>query len=138
MGTDRMLRVNELLRREIAEAMYQLVKEDDFDFAAVTVTRVVASPTLREARVMVSIRDHQGERDRLLQVLRRSRAAIQSRINRDLTLKYTPKLSFELDESVEKGDNVLHLLSQIAAEDAAQAAAGPAPEATAPGESEDA
>jgi len=111
--TSRILRVNELLRREIGEALYQVVKTDDLDLSAVTVTHVVTSRNLRQARVLVSIRDHKEERNRMLDVLRRCRPRIQRMINRDLTLKYTPRLLFELDESIEKGDDMLHLLSEI-------------------------
>jgi ribosome-binding factor A len=125
---DRMARVNELLRREIGEALFELVKDERFDLSAVTVTHVVASRNLREARVLVSIRDHRDERERMMGVLRRCRADIQERINRDLALKYTPRLRFELDGSVEKGDNVLHLLSQIETADGAAAPAEELPE----------
>jgi ribosome-binding factor A len=38
---------------------------------------------------------------------------LQAIINRDLTLKYTPRLRFELDGSVEKGDHVLDVLSRL-------------------------
>jgi ribosome-binding factor A len=39
--------------------------------------------------------------------------ALQSIINRDLTLKYTPRLRFVLDGSVAKGDHVLDILSHL-------------------------
>lgn len=113
MGTKRMTRVNELLRREIGAVLFQIVTEADFDLSAVTVTHVVASPSLRHARVLVSIRDHQDERERMLSALRRHRKEIQDRINKDLTLKYTPRLTFELDRSLEQGDHVLELLAEI-------------------------
>lgn len=113
MSTDRMVRVNELLRREIGEALYRIMTEANFDLGAVTVTHVIASRNLRNARVMVSIRDHEKQRERMMGLLRRHRGEIQSRINKDLILKYTPCLTFELDTSVEKGDRMLSLLSQI-------------------------
>ena len=118
MTTDRITRVNELLRREIGETLFQIMKEADFDLAAVTITRVETNRSLREARVMVSIRDHVDERARLLALLRRHRQEIQQRINRDLVLKYTPRLEFVLDTSVERGDHLLNLLAEIEKDDA--------------------
>ena len=56
--------------------------------------------------------DDQGKRS-ILNCLKKYRNEFQSIINRDLKLKYTPKLTFELDESIEKGDRMLHLLSEI-------------------------
>ncbi|OGV65444.1 MAG: ribosome-binding factor A [Lentisphaerae bacterium RIFOXYA12_FULL_48_11] len=113
MTVDRLTRVNELLKREIGEALFQIVKEDDFDLSAVTVTHVMTSSNLRNARVMVSIRDNQDKRDRMLAILRRYRGEIQKRISKDIILKYTPRLTFELDTSIEKGDAVLSLLHKM-------------------------
>lgn len=113
MKVDRLTRVNELLRREIAEALFGVIHEGEFDLAAVTITHVVTSRDLRTARVFVSIRDHVEERPRFLRLLDRHRQQIQSLINRHLMLKYTPRLTFELDPSLEKGDKVLGLLFQM-------------------------
>ena len=113
MSVDRMARVNELLKREISEALFQMLKRSDCDVSAVTVTHVVSSRNLRSARVLVSIRDNDEMKRTMLSTIRKKRPEIQSRINKDLVLKYTPKLRFELDESVEKGDRILHILSEL-------------------------
>jgi len=76
-------------------------------------TRVITSRNLRNARVLVSIRDHQKMRKSILGMLAKHRAEIQSRINKDLSLKFTPRLVFELDPSLEKGDKVLTILSKL-------------------------
>ena len=128
MGVDRLTRVNALLRQEIGELLFRVVTDAGFDLAAVTVTRVNTSRDLREARVYVSIRDHQNERDAMLEKLEKHRAEIQARINKDIGLKYTPRLHFELDESIEQGDHVLSVLSTMEREgllDAADAAQDP-------------
>ncbi len=108
-----MHRVNELLRRAIGDSLFSVMHENDFDMSSVTITHVVTSPNLREARVLVSIRDHHEDRERMMSLLRRHRAEIQNQINRDLTLKYTPRLRFELDTSLERGDNMLALLDEL-------------------------
>ena len=77
------------------------------------ITHVITSPNLRSARVLVSIRDHKDERERMLNLVRHHRAEMQSLINRNLGLKYTPKLHFELDTSLESGDHVLQLLTEM-------------------------
>jgi ribosome-binding factor A len=110
---NRITRVNELLRREIGQALYAVLHEASLDLSALTVTHVITSRNLRNARVLVSIRDHLAERDSMLRLLRRHRVEIQDRINRNLSLKYTPRLTFELDTSIEQGDRVLDLLSEM-------------------------
>jgi ribosome-binding factor A len=119
MSTDRLTRVNALLKREIGSCLFRIMHEPRFDLAAVSITRVAISKDLREARVYVSIRDHQAERDRMLACLRQHRAEIQEHINATVVLKYTPRLTFELDTSVEEGDRVLHLLAELETENPA-------------------
>jgi ribosome-binding factor A len=113
MSVDRLQRVNEMLRREVSEALYHVIGEASFDIGAVTVTEVQASRDLRTARVGVSIRGHETERKAMLHLLDRHRGQIQALINRHMGLKYTPRLAFELDTSVEKGDHVLSLLQHM-------------------------
>ena len=116
MAVDRITRVNELLRREIGEVLFQVLSGDEIDLSCVAVTQVAVSRDLRNARVLVSIFGHEDERDRMLSRLRHKRVQIQGRLNRDLYLRYTPRLAFELDTSVEQGDRMLALLNRIEAD----------------------
>ena len=115
MSVDRITRVNELLKREIGDLLFRVMNANGFDLAAVTITRVETSKDLREARVYVSILGHETERPRILALLSQRRGEFQRRINKDITLKYTPRLTFELDTSVEEGDRVLAVLAQLEA-----------------------
>lgn len=116
MSVDRLTRLNELLRRELADALFRVMQNERFDLSSATITRVVLGRDLRAARVFVSIRNHQDERPRMLALLRQHRTEFQRRINRDLVLKYTPRLSFELDPSLEEGDHVLAVLAKLEGE----------------------
>jgi ribosome-binding factor A len=116
MAVDRIARVNELLRREIGECLFLVLDADEVDLSSVSITQVAVSRDLRGARVMVSILGHENERQRMLAALRRRRGAIQSRINKDLVLRYTPRLTFALDSSVERGDQMLAILTKMQAE----------------------
>lgn len=113
MKIDRLARVNEQLRREIASALYRLVDRSTFDVAAVTITHVITSSDLRTARVLVSIRGHEAHRRQMVGRLQSLHGALQQEIAGHVILKYTPKLHFVLDESVESGDRVLSLLSTL-------------------------
>jgi ribosome-binding factor A len=113
MKQDRMSRVNELLRREIGMALFHVIRERELDLAAVTVTHVITSPNLRNARVFVSVLGHEAERDRILSVLKRHRVEMQAIINKNIKMKYTPCLSFALDQSIERGDRVLGVLMKL-------------------------
>ena len=113
MKTDRLIRINELLRREIGTVLYRLVDKTEFDMSSITVTHVVVSPDLHDARVLVSIRGHEMERRKMLHYLQRLHSEIQSEVAKAVILKYTPRLAFVLDTSIEQGDRVLDILAKI-------------------------
>lgn len=113
MSVDRMVRVNELMKREIASALFRIMNEKDFDLSAITITRVVVGSDLHNARVGVSIRDHVPERAHIMAQLQRHHAEFQRVIGHAIKLKYTPRIAFELDESIEQGDHVLQIISEI-------------------------
>jgi ribosome-binding factor A len=113
MSLKRLVRVNELIKQEVAAALYRVMNERGFDLSAVSVTRVITSGDLRTARVLISIRDHVQQRAAILNQIQHHGAAIQFLLSRHVILKYTPKLTFALDESVELGDRVLKIISEM-------------------------
>ncbi|HEY5653524.1 MAG TPA: 30S ribosome-binding factor RbfA [Pontiella sp.] len=113
MGTPRLVRVNELLKREIAEDIYRNFAGRDFEASAITVTRVECAPDLRDANVFVSIFGHEGERDNMIAYLNRHRQEIIRLMIKRVKLKYTPRLHFILDESIEDGDHILSMLADM-------------------------
>jgi ribosome-binding factor A len=74
------------------------------------VTDVDTSPDLRAARVYVSVLGSQQERESSLAGLRSSHGVLQSKIASGMRMKRTPTLTFEYDETVERGDRITRLL----------------------------
>ena len=113
MAIDRLERVNALLRREIGEAFFKVFAGDVIDMAAITVTHVQTARNLRNATVSISVFGHDAEKGAYLRRIANKAKELQDLINRDLTLKYKPRLRFVLDGSVEKGDHILDVLSKL-------------------------
>lgn len=113
MSSARIIRVNELLKREIATDIPRLFAGSGFDTGAVTVTAVKTAPDLHDATVLVSIFGHENERRRMIHFLNSHRKEIQARMSKHVILKYTPRLHFKLDDSIESGDRVLGILSKL-------------------------
>ncbi|WP_168441953.1 30S ribosome-binding factor RbfA [Pontiella desulfatans] len=105
--------MNELLKREIAEDLYRNFAGSDFDAAAITVTRVECAPDLRDANVFVSIFGHEDNRDGMISYLNRHRQEIIRLMVKRVKLKYTPRLHFVHDESLEGGDHILSMLAEM-------------------------
>jgi ribosome-binding factor A len=108
MGTARMRRVNEAIREILGDAITTELKDPRIGF--VTVTEVDTSPDLHAARVYVSVLGSPEERESSLAGLRSSHGVLQGKIASRIRLKRTPTLTFEYDESTERGDRISRLL----------------------------
>lgn len=106
-----MRRVNEAVREVLSEALPEL-KDPRIGF--VTVTGVETSPDLRQARVFVSVLGNERARERTLAGLGAAHGLLQARIARELRLKRTPQLTFEYDQSVERGVRMSQLIDELA------------------------
>jgi ribosome-binding factor A len=111
--SERMRRVNESVRNVVAEGLGEL---KDPRIGMVTVTGVVVSPDLGEARVYVSVIGNEKKRAATLSGLESARGVLQAKINRELHLRRTPTLTFAYDESVERGVRMTKLIDELAAE----------------------
>jgi ribosome-binding factor A len=109
--SERLRRVNEAIREVVSEALGEL-KDPRIGF--VTVTGVEASPDLRHARVFVSVLGSEKARDRTIEGLEAAHGVLQARVNRELRLKRTPRLTFEYDPTVERGVRMSRLIDEVA------------------------
>jgi ribosome-binding factor A len=108
MSSDRIRRVDEAVRAVLTEAIASDVKDPRVGF--VTVTGVKTSPDLRHARVYVSVLGDQQARAASLEGLRSAHGFLQARVAAELSIKNTPALSFEYDESIDRGMRISQLL----------------------------
>ena len=113
MGVDRLERVNSLLKRVIAESMYSVMQGDTVQPGLITVTDVKCGKDLRDATVRVSIFGDDALKETAIRHLKHNAKRFQQIINREVRLKFTPRIRFQLDRSLEKGDEVLAILSRL-------------------------
>lgn len=113
MSIDRLTRVNQLLKQEIASSLFRIFNDPRADIAAVTVTRVETSSNLRSARVFISILGDAARQEQLLNLLKHHRKDVQAAVAKNVVLKYTPHITFELDHSIEQGSHVLDVIAQL-------------------------
>ena len=90
-------RVGSLLQRELGELI--LKKFNDSIMSLVTITGVDIVPDLKTAKVYYSVLGKEKEKEEAKRVLVQSTGFLQGEIARSLKLRYTPKLTFHLDES---------------------------------------
>jgi ribosome-binding factor A len=109
-----MRRVDEAVRAVLSDAISKDLQDPRVGF--VTVTGVKTSPDLRHARVYVSILGDEAARADSLAGLRSARGFLQGRVAAELTLKHTPAIVFEFDESVDHGMRISQLLNELASD----------------------
>ena len=117
-SVDRIVRINVLLKRVLADLMETLGFNEEFG-CIVSVTRVDCASNLKSAGVYVSILGAKSEEEeqRIIRRLIERKSEIQALMSQEIILKYTPVLQFILDRSVADGDRVLDLLRHMEDED---------------------
>jgi len=110
MGVGRMRRVDEAVRSVLSDAIAKDLKDPRVGF--VTVTAVKTSPDLRHARVYVSVLGDEQVRGESLEGLRSAHGFLQAHVAAELSLKHTPMLTFEYDESIDRGMRISRLIDQ--------------------------
>jgi ribosome-binding factor A len=110
MRSARMRRVDEAVRAVLSDAISTQLLDPRVGF--VTVTGVNTSSDLRHARVYVSILGDEATRAASMDGLRSAHGFLQGRVAAELRLKHTPTLSFQYDESIDRGMRISELLEE--------------------------
>lgn len=108
----RMRRVNSILRQVIAEEL-EVLKDPRLEM--VTVTGVETAPNLRHAVVYFSTLDL-DDAEVVQTALETAAPRLRRAVGSQVRMKYTPALSFELDQGVASGERIEALLRRIAQE----------------------
>jgi ribosome-binding factor A len=107
----RMLRVNEVVKRELSGI---IVREMNFDGALVSINHVDVASDLKNAHVFVSVLGTEAG-ESVISKLNSHRAMLQAELARHVTMKYTPHLIFRLDNSIERGARVIEIMQEMEA-----------------------
>ena len=113
MAKHRVSRLNEQLRREIAEIVRHELR--DPRIGAVTVTEVRVAADLDFARVFITTLEPGPRAAESLEGLRAAAPFIRGELGRRLRIRHTPELRFQIDESLEKARRIESLLAQLRA-----------------------
>lgn len=108
----RLERVREMLKRTLGEIVRR-----DFpptpDHGLLTINEVIVSADLREAKVYVGVVGKPEVKKRAMKRLAEKRGQVQYELGRAIVLRWTPVISFHLDESVERGNRILSIMEEI-------------------------
>lgn len=115
MASNRIPRINDAIQKELS-ALLRTVK-DPRVHGLVSITHVETTPDLRYAKVYVSLLDR-GDSKEVIRGLKSAGGYLRRELGRALSLRYTPELLFQEDDSIDKGTHILKLLNDIEKKDA--------------------
>ncbi len=113
--TQRMEKVQKLARQVLGEAIQEL-KDPRIGFATVTAVKITAD--LRFARVFVSVLGSTEDQQQTLEGLKSAGPHLRSELGRQMRVKYTPEMIFELDTQPEDAQRLESLFRRIHDEEA--------------------
>ncbi|MGH8004018.1 MAG: 30S ribosome-binding factor RbfA [Limisphaerales bacterium] len=104
-------RVAEEFLHAVSLLLASEVREAELGF--VTLTGAEISPDLKNAVVFYSVLGDGVQQEKTERVLNRVAHQLQGMAARQLKLRYTPRLVFRRDETIEKADRIERLLKEI-------------------------
>ena len=110
MAGNRIGRINEEIQRELSQ-LIRTVK-DPRVHGLVSITAVETTPDLRYAKVYVSVLD-KSDVDQVVKGLKSAGGYLRRELGQALSLRYTPELLFQRDDSIDKGAHILEVLRGI-------------------------
>jgi ribosome-binding factor A len=104
-------RFAEVLREEITEIVgYEL---DDPRLLSVTVTDVIVSANLRDAKIFVLVEGSEGEVKEALKALHHAAPFVKQQVALNLNVRYAPHLHFVRDTVEERANRIEQLLGEM-------------------------
>ena len=111
MQGKRIDRIGHLIQMELSQLILHRVKDPRLGF--VTITHVSVTPDLKSACVFFSVLGDAKARKDSQTALEKATGFLQKEIGVALQLRYTPRLKFKLDDSLDRGMEIDKVLRNI-------------------------
>jgi ribosome-binding factor A len=109
-GSQRQLRVGELIRHELADMLIRgEVHDPVIETHMITVPEVRMSPDLRLATIYIIPLGSRDEKE-VLDALDRNKRYVRGEIARRVNLKFAPEIRFRIDERFDEAERIEKLL----------------------------
>jgi len=114
MSSNRIGRINEEIQKELASLIRNL-KDPRVQDTMISITHVETTPDLRYAKVFVSFLQ-EDRAEGALKGLKSAGGYLRRELGRSLQLRYTPELTWALDDSITYGAKMLKLINSLEVE----------------------
>lgn len=117
MASNRIGRINEEIQRELSDLLRSV--KDPRVHGLVSIVRVDTTPDLHYAKIYVSVLNKEDGKE-VLKGLRSAGGYLRRELGRALSLRHTPELIFQADDSIDQGAHILKLLNDIERKEAGE------------------
>lgn len=104
-------RIAELIKQELASVLSKEARDPRIGF--ITITEVKISDDLKHARVFYSVLGDAATKEETAKGLAKASGFLQRDIASKLNLRFTPRLSFALDASLDEGLKIDTIIRKI-------------------------
>jgi ribosome-binding factor A len=106
----RVVRINELVKREISSILHTRYREVA---VRITISEVDTAPDLKEAVVYYGVIGNADDEARARRFFAKESGEIRMMLGKQIVLKYLPHLAFRFDESMERGARVGDIIDSL-------------------------
>jgi ribosome-binding factor A len=110
-NNNRMGRIDEEYRKELSNIISYKLKNPNIT-GMISVTKVKVTNDLKYAKVYISILNSKNKKQ-TIEALKKSSGFIRNELAKNINLRNTPEIIFELDESLEYGAKIDSILKDI-------------------------
>ena len=104
-------KVAEQMKKELTEIIVRRLKDPRVGF--ITVTGVEVTGDLQQAKVFITVLGDDETKKTTLEALEKATGFIRSEIGSRIRLRKTPEIAFLYDESIDYGNHIEKLISDI-------------------------
>lgn len=106
-------RLAEAIKKEISDLLRDEIKDPRIGF--VSITSVKVSKDLRYADIYTSVYGEPDEQKAAIEALKKAQGFIRSELSKRIRLRYTPEITFKLDQSIGHGVHLIKLMEEVRA-----------------------
>ncbi len=104
-------RLAEAIKKEVSELLRESLKDPRIGF--VSITSVEVSRDLRYANIYASVFGEQAQQKSSIEALQKAQGFIRGELGRRIRLRYTPEITFKLDQSISHGSRIIALMAKV-------------------------
>ncbi len=114
-------RINREFQRELSELINNEIKDPRIA-PMVSVVSVEVAPDLKTSKIYISVLGDLEAQENTLKGLKSAAPFLRSQLAHNLNMRNTPELTFIVDQSIEYGVNMSHLIDEVIEADEASKA----------------